>query len=61
VREGIQHAIIGEPSTPTMPQFLVLDPEFESLDTLVRERAGVAGRAPANAGARLLHDPAATE
>jgi hypothetical protein len=44
-----------------MPRFLVLDPNIVTGTTLVRERAGVARRAPVNAGARILHEPAATE
>ena len=44
-----------------MPQFLVLDPDLVTGTTRVRERAGVARRAPVNPAARVLHDPAATE
>jgi hypothetical protein len=61
VREGNQHAIIGEPSLPPMPQYLVLDPDLEAGTTLVRERAGVARRACVNVRARIQHEPADTE
>jgi hypothetical protein len=44
-----------------MPQYLVLDPNFEAGTMLVRERAGVATRASVSVRARILHEPAGTE